>query len=131
MLSEPQPDRGQLQRQRDTIQPPAQLRGCRRICGPTVKPGTRAAARSLQQPYRIRVQSFCTEMSPPASGSDIGGTVIRTSPATPRACRLVASSRSPGHEVMRVLGQDRAAVQQVLAVIQHQQQPPSGQVVRQ
>ena len=40
------------------------------------------------------------------AGSDIGGTTIRTSPATPRACLLVASTYRSGHEAISVLARD-------------------------
>jgi hypothetical protein len=49
--------------------------------------------------------------------------------ATPSACRLVAARRS-GQDRMRALARV-AAVEQVLAVVQHQQQPLAAQELRQ
>ena len=68
----------------------------------TVKPGTTAAARSVSSPTASELRSRRTETSSPSAGSDIGGTTILTSPATPSDCRLVASSRSWGHALTRV-----------------------------
>src|SRR5215472_7766585 len=68
----------------------------------TVNPGTTAAARSLSSPTASELWSRWTEISPSSGGSDIGGTTILTSPVTPSACRLVASSCSLGHALTRV-----------------------------
>src|SRR5215470_684227 len=72
------------------------------FCASTVKPGTRAAARSLSSQTASELRSRCAETSSSSAGNDIGGTTILTSPATLRGCRLVASSRSSGHALTRV-----------------------------
>src|SRR5262252_5863490 len=67
----------------------------------TVKPGTTAAARSLSSQTASEPSSCCTEISSPSPGSDIGGTTILTSPATPKACRPVARTCSSGQDLVR------------------------------
>src|SRR5499427_4559498 len=67
----------------------------------TVKPGTTAAARSLSSQTASAPSSRCTEISSPSPGSDIGGTTILTSPATPKACRPVARTCSSGQDLVR------------------------------
>ena len=98
----------------------------------TAKPGCDRAARSTNSStaaYRRPARSRRDVAS--GSGSGSGGTASSCSPATPSGCRLVASTRSAGCAASRSSTSARARVEQVLAVVQHQQRPPAAQVVDQ
>ena len=66
-----------------------------------------------------------------AAGTDSGGTGQHCSPARPSGSRLVARILSPGQAREQGVGQRGAGLDQVLAVVQHQQQASGAQVSRQ
>ena len=126
----PQPRRRQLDRQRDAVQPPADLaprparssrsarsRGCDGAAPARRRGGTAVVARERRRSGRC--------LSGPAVASD--GTRQTVSPATPSALAAGGQDAQAGAAPQQRLGQRGAGVEQVLAVVEHQQQAPGGQ----
>ena len=97
----------------------------------SANPGTTRAARSANNRTAGNSPRCAGVSGCPGSGAPSGGTGSTVSPVMFSASRLVASTRSPARGAQQQVGQLGHRVHQVLAVIQHQQQLPARQVVRQ
>ena len=115
----PQPRRGQLDRQRQPVQPHAERFDGRRVVVGQREARTRLARALDEQRHRVR---------PPSPGSDSGGTRQSVSPSTPSGARLVASTTTCGAARSSAVTTSRARAQQMLAVVEHDQRPPRRQV---
>ena len=128
----PHPGRGQLEGQGDAVQPaadlrppPARSRSVRAKAGLRRRgPGRRTAAPPRTAPAPRRARGAARR----AAGRASEGTRQAVSPAMPSASRLVARTVRCGAGPQQGVGQPGAGVQQVLAVVQHQQQAPGPQV---
>ena len=70
----------------------------RAFSGPIPNPGLRARARSAKSLAASEWASSSASLSRPSSGKESDGTRHTTSPPVRSASRLVARTRSPGHE---------------------------------
>ncbi len=104
----PHPRRGQLDRQRQAVEAPADLGDGGELSSVTVKSGRARRARSVNS-------------SIASSASDSDGTRQVTSPATPIGSRLVASTVNLGAAASSAPSSSAQRVEQVLAVVQHHQ----------
>ena len=129
---EPDARRGQLDGQRQPVQPRADRRHRRRWRRVSAKSGSHGL-RPLRR--RARTAAYCVEAAPggPAPWSRLGAAApaaarrYSCSPRTRSAARLVTSTFSPG-QAAEQLGHDRRRVGHLLEVVQHQQQLPSASV---
>ena len=122
--SAPAAGRGQLERQRDAVEPPADLGDRRRLSSVTANDGPRPPRPLDEQPHRLVLDSAGTASEPSGGGAGSEGTRQVTSPGTPSGSRLVARTETaaPGEQRRRPAG---AGVDQVLAVVQHEQRRPA------
>ena len=116
------PRRRQLYGQRDAVQPPADLRHGRAFSGLKDEGGIAQPGALHEQPHRL-VASSSSSRGRVARGRArrAVGTSHLSSPATPKASRLVARIRKPGARVEQRVHQAGHRVDQVLAVVQDQQ----------
>ena len=126
------PRRRQLERQRDAVQPPADLRHRRRVRRRSARsPAAPARARSTKRRTAAMRARSLAPAAVAASGQRAATARARSSRRRCRSgSRLVARIRRPGQAAQQRLGQRGAGVDQVLAVVQHQQQAPAGQPAR-
>ena len=82
--------------------------------------GTRSRATSSSSTPWRRTRSSNSRQ---ASSSGSGARTRTRSPSTPRGCRLVARTRAPGQRAHHPVDQLGAPGEQVLAVVEHQEQP--------
>ena len=122
------PRRGQLDRQRQPVQPARRSRPPpARSRSVSAKSGCTARARSTNS----ATAAYCDSSSPAAtargSGSASGGTGNSCSPRSCSGARLVTSTFSPGTAASSS-ATSGAAPQHLLEVVEHQQQSPLAQV---
>ena len=95
----------------------------------SAKPGAASAARWQNRRIASK-RSSSASGSPPASGSDSDGTRQATSPGMRRGSRLVARTCRFGQARSSRSASARAGLDQVLAVVEHEQQVPVADLPR-
>ena len=111
-----QPHRGELDRERDAVEPPAQPHDVRPVLRRDGEPGH----------DRRRALRRTADRVAPRPGSGSSGKAC--SPGASSGCLLVASRVTPGAAAQHGVGERRAGVDQVLAGVQDEQQLPAPQV---
>ena len=123
----PHPRRRQLERQRDAVQPPADRGHRRRVRRRSSANPAGRAGRPLDEEPPLGRRPRRRTVGRPARGRSGRPARARARPSRRRCAsgsRLVARRRRSRAGAQQRLGQPRARVDQVLAVVQHQQQAP-------
>ncbi len=115
------PRGGQLDRQRHTVQAPADLHHRRSVLHGQREVGVHRAGPLHEQPHRVGLGQ---RPRGPASGAGEGsdGTGRTRSPSTASPSRLVAKTTSPAQSRSQGLDQLGHRLEQMLTVVQHHQQ---------
>ena len=122
------PGRGQLDGQRHAVEPAADLHHrTDRVARPPAKPGRTAAARSASS--RTAGKASACSGAASGGGSPSGATGASASPVIASGSRLVARMRSCGQRASSSAGGAGGGLDQVLAVVQHDQRAPVGEQV--
>ena len=114
------PRRDELERQRDAVEPPADVGDRGRV--DRVDRRIEAAARECDRrgvgPIRTRPTRAGSRS--PGSGTVSDRSQYTDSPSTPSGSRLVARTVTPGARAEQSVHQRRAGVEQMLAVVEHE-----------
>ena len=124
----PHPRRGQLDRQRDPVEAPTQLATA---SGVAVRRARSRSSPTSARSTNSRTASAASSASRRRPSSGRPATAPRRS-ARPRPPDPPGSSRAPttlGHTRARSVDHVRDGIEEVLAVVEHQQQPLRGQVL--
>ena len=101
-------------------------RRCRAV---RAKPGCAGRGPLDEQPHRRRTApALAGRHGASIAAARAAGPATATSPATPSGSRLVARTRSPGQARSSASTSCAQRVEQVLAVVEHEQAPPAAQV---